>query len=124
MRDKPRQEINLKKRSVSARVSDWFYNAVETVLMNFLKFALAGSALTLMIIFFIGLSILSPGTPGQEIPRSQAQAQITATPPTVRQVTLRDQDARMELVTTDGRQEWAAYPHAHAYTSGLPPLPA
>jgi cell division protease FtsH len=112
----------MKKRSVSARMSDFFYNAVETVLLNLLKFLLAGSAAVLMIIFFIGISILAPGSPGRQIPLSTAEAQITANKPanpTLERVTLRDQDSRIELITATGQQEWSAYPHADAYTSAL-----
>jgi cell division protease FtsH len=122
MPDKPKQQITMKKRSVSSRISDFFYNAVETVLLNLLKFLLAGSAAVLMIIFFIGISILAPGAPGQQIPLTEALTQITTNKvgsPTLQQVTLRDQDSRIELVTSSGQQEWSAYPHSDSYTADL-----
>jgi cell division protease FtsH len=77
----------------------------------------------LIALFFIGLAVLSPSAPGQEIRLSDATALIQSD--RVAEATLRDQDARMELIAKPapgaqgGARQWASYPHADAYTSEL-----
>jgi cell division protease FtsH len=81
-------------------------------------YGLAVAAATLLALFFIGLSILKPSSPGREVRFSDATALIAA-PQALRDATLRDQDARLELTTWTGERLWASYPHADAYTSQL-----
>ena len=78
---------------------------------------LAATAVLLVILFFVGLSIISPHSTGQQTTLSNAtelisQGQVT-------QVTLLDQDARLELRTSTGQALWASYPHSDSYTGAL-----
>jgi cell division protease FtsH len=107
------------RKSRSRRLKESARSALEFAGRNALVLGLAVSAATLLTLFFIGLSILSPSSPGREIPLSGALTMIAQKRPVVAQATLRDQDARMELKTTDGKQLWVSYPHTDSYTSSL-----
>ena len=79
--------------------------------------ALAGTAAVLLILFFVGLSILG---------RSPAGARTTLTNATelisqgrVTQATLLDQDASLLLRTQSGQTLWATYPTSNSYTGTL-----
>ncbi|HUA46426.1 MAG TPA: ATP-dependent metallopeptidase FtsH/Yme1/Tma family protein, partial [Solirubrobacteraceae bacterium] len=108
----------MKRKSLGQRFQDLVIRILTPVSENSLKFALAMTAVVLVILFFIGVSILSPHSPGQQVPFSEATSLISS-PGQVRQAKLLDQDARLELSTTDGRQVWTAYPHDDAYTSQI-----
>jgi cell division protease FtsH len=108
----------MKGRSPARRIADAMLAIATTVAENALAFGLATAAATLLAFFFIGLSILSPSSPGREVRLSDATTLVT-TPGAIQQVTLRDQDARMELTTSAGERLWTSYPHADAYTSKL-----
>jgi cell division protease FtsH len=108
----------MKKRSVGRRLADALMGFVAWAADNALMVGLATAAATLIVLFFIGISSLSPSSPGRQVRLSDATALIT-TPGALQQVTLRDQDARMELTTAPGERLWASYPHADAYTSQL-----
>src|SRR5262249_28440926 len=95
-----------------------FRSAIEGLLGNALLLGLAITATTLIILFFVGLSVLQPRSPGREIRLSEATTLIT-TKGALREATLRDQDSRVELVGVAGGQFWASYPHADSYTSEL-----
>ncbi len=109
---------SMRGRSASQRLRDRFAAFLGWLAGNALLAAIGMLAATLLVLFFVGLSILSPGSPGREIRFSDATTLIS-TRGAVQQATLRDQDARLELTTTSGQQVWAAYPHADAYTSQL-----
>jgi cell division protease FtsH len=105
-------------RSRSQRLADAAMAVRRVVGENALTLGLASSAATLMVLFFVGLSVLSPGSPGREVRLSDATTLIS-TKGAVRQATLRDQDTRLELLSSSGERLWASYPHADAYTSQL-----
>ena len=78
---------------------------------------LAAASATLVALFFVGLSILSPHSPGVQTPLSNAVALISTNK--LEHATLRDQDARIEFATRSGKQLWASYPHSDTFTSQL-----
>jgi cell division protease FtsH len=108
----------MKGRSVAQRFADALRAVVAVIADHALTAALAAMAATLLALFFIGLSILSPSSPGHEVRLSEATTLID-THGSLQQATLRDQDARLELTTATGDRLWASYPHADAYTSQL-----
>ena len=87
------------------------------VLDNPLLAGLGAMAAVLLLMFFIGLTIIAPHARGTETSLSGATQLIQKN--RVAQATLRDQDSRVELATTDGRLLWATYPHADSYTGRL-----
>jgi cell division protease FtsH len=105
-------------KSPGQRFADSLRSVLFVVLDRPLLCGLATLAALLLALFFIGLSILSPSSPGQPIEFSQAEALIS-TNGAVQQATLLDQDSRIELTTSTGQQLWSAYPHSDAYTSLL-----
>jgi hypothetical protein len=108
----------MRGRSAAQRLADAMWGLVAWVASNALSAGIAATAATLLVLFFVGLSILSPSSPGQEVRFSDATSLI-ATRGALQQATLRDQDARLELTTSTGQRLWASYPHADAYTSQL-----
>jgi cell division protease FtsH len=84
---------------------------------NPLLAGLATMAATLLILFFVGLSLIAPHSAGKETTLTGATALISAGE--VTQATLLDQDARLVLRTDTGHQLWATYPHAESYTGDL-----
>jgi cell division protease FtsH len=100
------------------RLGDALRSVGYTIADNGLKFGLATTAAILLALFFIGISILTPSSPGQEVPYSEATALIS-TNGAVEQATLLDQDARLELTTSSGGQLWTAYPASGADTANL-----
>ena len=124
----------MKRRSRATRFTDAIKEFLFVIADNALLFGLGATAVLLLILFFIGLSSLSPSSPGREVSFSQATALIS-TRGAVQQATLLDQDARLEfmtaagdrvttasgqqLVTSMGQRLWMAYPHADPYTSQL-----
>ena len=105
-------------RSRQKRFLDALRDLAFRVSENRFKYGLMATAALLLALFFIGLSILSPSSPGSQIGFSDAETLIS-TPNAVSQVTLRDQDARLEITTATGQKLWTAYPHADAYTSAI-----
>jgi cell division protease FtsH len=112
----PKQNT-LARRSRGQRMADSAAGIWAVIAGNALTLGLAISATTLLALFFIGLSLLGPGSPGREVRLSEATTLINAKQ--VAEATLRDQDSRLEFTTTAGAQEWTSYPHADAYTSQL-----
>jgi cell division protease FtsH len=124
----------LQRPSLGKRIRARLEGILWHVLDNALLYGLGTMAAILLILFFVGLSILSPSSPGREVSFSQANALIRA-PGAIEHATLRDQDARLEMTTapgeavtplagqpfttTAGQQLWMAYPHADPYTSQL-----
>src|ERR1700722_5899031 len=86
----------MKRRSAAQRFASRLRGLVDILAQNILLAGLAGSAATLLIIFFIGLAILSPSSPGTQIEFSQAESLIS-TNGSVEEAKLLDQDARIEL---------------------------
>ncbi len=78
---------------------------------------LAATAVLLLVLFFLGLSIIAPHSTGQQTTLTNATELISGGHAT--QVTLLDQDARLELRTDNGRALWASYPHSDSYTGTL-----
>jgi cell division protease FtsH len=71
----------------------------------------------LLVLFFVGLSIIAPHSAGQQTTLSGATELISDGQAT--QATLLDQDARLELRTDNGQALWASYPHSDSYTATL-----
>ncbi len=84
---------------------------------NVLLAGLAATALVLLVLFFVGLSLIAPSEAGSQTPLSNATTLITDGK--VAAATLHDADAVIELKLKDGSEEWAAYPQSDAYTSNL-----
>jgi cell division protease FtsH len=78
---------------------------------------LAATAVLLLVLFFLGLSIIAPHSAGKQTTLSGATELISDGHAT--QVTLLDQDARLELRTDNGQALWASYPHSDSYTGTL-----
>ncbi len=78
---------------------------------------LAATAVLLLVLFFLGLSIIAPHSIGQQTTLTNATELISEG--RVAHVTLLDQDARMELRTNNGQALWATYPHSDSYTGTL-----
>ncbi|HEX4280821.1 MAG TPA: ATP-dependent zinc metalloprotease FtsH [Solirubrobacteraceae bacterium] len=115
---KPKVQNTMKGKSVGQRFADSLRGIIGAIAGRPLMSALGFTAILLLILFFIGISILTPRSPGSEISFSQAE-NLIATPNGVQQATLLDQDARLQLVTPSGQQLWTAYPSSNAYTSQL-----
>ena len=116
---RPKRAANTMKRpGLGARLRRTLEGGLETVAGNGLKFGLGTTVAALLAVFFLGLSILSPSSPGRQIRFSDATTLISEQTQ-VKQATLRDQDARLELALWNGGQVWTSYPHADAYTSQL-----
>jgi cell division protease FtsH len=77
---------------------------------------LAVTAVVLVILFFVGLTVIAPHSPGKQINLTAASELITEG--RVQKATLLDQDARMELRSA-GQELWANYPHSDSYTGTL-----
>src|ERR1022692_637066 len=78
---------------------------------------LAATAVLLLVLFFVGLSIIAPHSAGQQTTLSDATELISDGQAT--QATLLDQDARLELRTDNDQALWASYPHSDSYTGTL-----
>jgi cell division protease FtsH len=109
----------MQRRPLSARINDRLQAVVGMLLGNVLASGLASAAALLLILFFVGISILSPSSPGRELPFSQATGLIAQGPNGVAQAKLLDQDARIEITTPQGQRFWTAYPHTDAYTNQI-----
>jgi cell division protease FtsH len=107
----------MKRRSLRSRLADRFESILGFVARNPLAVGLATMAATLLILFFIGLSILSPNSRGRQIQYSDAINLIDLG--LVEHATLLDQDSRVELQTTQAGYMWTAYPHSDAITGDL-----
>jgi cell division protease FtsH len=108
----------MKRRSAATRFADAMRGLLDWAAGHAMVVGLATIAAILIVMFFIGISILSPSSPGREVRFSDATNLITS-PQALRSATLRDQDARLEMTTWTGERLWASYPHADAYTSKL-----
>ena len=108
----------MQRKSLGQRYRDWALRRLDAISGNGLKVGLATAAVVLLVLFFVGITILTPHTPGRQIVFSDATTLIK-TPGAVQQATLYDQDARLALITTTGERVWTAYPHDDAYTSQL-----
>jgi len=111
-------QSTMSRRPLSKRLRDRALLFLEFLVGNALIVGLASMAAVMMALFFIGLSMLSPSSPGREVPLSDATSLI-ATKGALSTATLRDQDARLELRTFSGDRLWASYPHTDSYTSSL-----
>jgi cell division protease FtsH len=78
---------------------------------------LAGTAVLLLILFFLGLSIIAPHPRGRSTTLTTATALISEG--RVANATLLDQDSQLELRLYNGQRLWATYPHADSYTNTL-----
>src|SRR5262249_15532902 len=74
-------------------------------------------ALLLIALFFIGLAILQPSSPGHQTTLSNVRALINDD--RVPLAVLKDQDKRIEILTTGGRALWSPYPASDSFTSDL-----
>ncbi len=107
----------LKKSRFFSLPRQGFATIVDIVVASPLLAALAAMAAILLVLFFVGLSIIAPHSRGKETPLTHATELISGGQ--VAQATLLDQDSRLELVTRSGERLWAAYPHSDSYTGTL-----
>jgi cell division protease FtsH len=89
----------------------------EAVAASPLLAGLLATAAVLLVLFFVGLSILAPHSIGKQTSLTNATELISQGQ--VAKTTVRDQDSRLELSTTSGQRLWASYPHADSYTGTL-----
>jgi cell division protease FtsH len=108
----------MKRRGLGRRVGDFFGGLLNVILGNALMAGLATMVVILITLFFIGLSILAPSSPGKQVPFSDV-TDLISQPTLIQHAKLLDQDARIELTLSNGQQVWTAYPHADPYTSQL-----
>ena len=111
-------QSTMQRKTLGQRYRDWVLRMLDSLSGNGLKVGLATAAAALIVFFFIGITILTPHTPGQQVEFSQATTLIK-TDGALKQATLYDQDARIALTTATGARVWTAYPHDDAYTSQL-----
>jgi cell division protease FtsH len=78
---------------------------------------LAATAAILLVLFFVGLSILGRPPAGQETTLTSATELISQG--RVARARLLDQDAALTLRTLSGEDLWAAYPTSNSYTATL-----
>ena len=78
---------------------------------------LAATAVLLLVLFFVGLSIIAPHSVGQQTTLSGATELVSDGQAT--RATLLDVDAQLELRTDNGQALWASYPHSDSYTGTL-----
>jgi cell division protease FtsH len=107
----------MKGKSLRRRFADSFRGILMALAERPMMVALAASAVLLLALFFIGLAILAPSTPGTQVSFSQAE-NLISTRGAVQQATMYDQDSRLGLIS-GGQQYWTAYPTSNAYTQQL-----
>jgi cell division protease FtsH len=108
----------MKRRSPVRRFGDAVGRFFGRFAEKPLTYGLAAAAVALIVLFFVGLVILKPRSPGREISFSNAEGMISH-PTTLQNATLLDQDARLQLLAWDNQLFWTSYPHQDAYTSQL-----
>ncbi len=99
----------------------WLRRIAETIrdvaVASPLLTGLATTAAILLILFFIGLSIVSGSPSGKETTLSNAIELISNRE--AAQVTLLDQESALELHTLTGERLWTSYPASNSYTGTL-----
>jgi cell division protease FtsH len=99
----------------------WLRAAAETVrdlvVASPLVAGLAAVAAVLLILFFVGLSILGRPPAGEQTTLTNATELISDG--SVTQASLLDQDTALTLSTQSGEKLWAAYPSSNSYTATL-----
>jgi cell division protease FtsH len=99
----------------------WLRNGAEAirdvVVASPLVVGLAATAAVLLILFFVGLSILGRPPSGQETTLTSATELISQG--RVVKATVLDQDAALTLQTQAGESLWANYPSSNSYTGTL-----
>ncbi len=113
----PKAANTMKRKSLRSRLGDRLQDFVGWMLSNVLKAGLAAAVLVLLTLFFVGLSILAPSSPGRPVMLSVSEGLVKQHE--VALATLLDQDARLELTLVNGHQVWSAYPHADPFTAQL-----
>jgi cell division protease FtsH len=104
-------------RRVAGSVGEVLGGLVRPLLKDRLSAFLIVASAILTILFFSFLGDTKPSSPGDEVPistvmqRSKEKAIVSAR--------LLDQDARVVVESSDGRQLWAAYPGSDAQTTAL-----
>jgi len=78
---------------------------------------LAATAVVLLVLFFLGLSIVGRSPAGRQITLTNATELISQGH--VERATLLDQDSSLELRTQAGEEKWASYPQSDSYTGTL-----
>src|SRR5262245_23851437 len=109
--------IAMVRPTIASRLRDAGRTVLEAVLENPLLFGFLVTALSLIALFFVGLAILAPHSPGSETTLTNATSLISRRQ--VANAVLKDQDARLEIKTRKGQELWASYPHEGSYTSTL-----
>jgi cell division protease FtsH len=109
---------SMKRKSLRARLGERLQDAVAKVAGSALMYGLMTAVATFLVLFFVGLSILSPSSPGTEINFSTAIGLISHRH-AITGATLQDQDSRLEITKADGTQVWTAYPTGGPYTANI-----
>jgi cell division protease FtsH len=118
-KSKPKAGNTMKRKGLGQRFADSLRGVAGAFASRPLMLGLACTAVVLLLLFFIGITILTPKSPGTSVQFSQAE-NLISTPGAVTQATILDQDARLELLlSANGQQVWTAYPGSSAYTSQL-----
>jgi len=89
----------------------------DVVVASPLLAGLAATAAVLLILFFVGLSLLGRSPAGQQTTLTHATELISQG--RVAQAALLDQDAAITLRTLSGEKLWANYPSSNSYTGTL-----
>jgi cell division protease FtsH len=99
----------------------WLRSAASTIASvvsaSPLVAGLAATAALLLILFFVGLSIIQRPPAGRQITLTSATELISEG--RAADAKLFDQDASLELQTLSGEQLWASYPQSDSYTGTL-----
>ena len=78
---KPKVQNTMKGKSVGRRIADSLRGVVAAIAGRPLMSALGFMAILLLVLFFIGISILTPRSPGTEISFSQAENHLLPSSP-------------------------------------------
>jgi cell division protease FtsH len=111
-------ENTMKRRSAGDRLKRFLAAVRYWIADHALLTGLAATAAILIALFFIGLSILAPHSPGRQVQFSTAISMIKS-PTEVQHATLLDSDARLQLTLLGGHQVWTAYPYNGPYTANI-----
>jgi cell division protease FtsH len=107
----------MKRASLRERLGRRLQDLIAGLLGNALVTGLATMVVILLALFFLGLSILAPSSPGKPVMFSVGELLIQQHQ--VSDAILLDQDARLEMTLVNGHRVWISYPHADPYTEQL-----
>jgi cell division protease FtsH len=117
MSEAPEAASTMAKRPLAARLKERALAVLEWVVGHLLLVGLGLAAVLLIALFFVGLSVLSPSSPGAETTLTNTRALIENGQ--VANAVIRDEDDRLDFVTRAGKQLWTPYPSSGSYTNTL-----